>query len=176
LFIGGEEANARDEEFAMRRLMLALVSAGAAALAMIGDTLQVEARPLGGGWGAGRASFGRGAPRIGAVHRIHRIHRHGFRRGPLVRAAFGYRGARYLSEEAAFLSDNATYPTDSDAYPGFWSYGDPAWPSPAGPGYQPRTSYAVPVHRSPTARRIVTVYRGVPAPDGLIVRRVRYAR
>ena len=164
----------------MRRPMLALLAAGAAAL-VLGESLPSEARPLGGGWGAGRAGISRGVARIRGAHSFHsRIHRYGdrhrFGRRPLVRATITYSGARYLSDEAGFLWDAAVYATDSYAYPVFWSGGHPDRHGPVGTSYALRTSYAVPVHDRPHARRVVTVHRGTPAPDGVAVQRVRYAR
>ena len=146
-----------DEEFAMRKHILALLAAGAAALA-VAETLPAEARPLGGGWGAGRAAAGWGGARHKGFHHGHRFkHRS-------VAAEPGFGGGRYLSDDAWFLSDVGGYLADEPVYPDPWSYGYgyPAYSAPVSHGYR-SVSYAVPVHRSPSARRrVVTVHRGLP--------------
>jgi hypothetical protein len=156
-----------DEEFAMRRQFLALLAAGAAALAVMAESLPAEARPLGSGWSAGRTSVGWG----GARHRgVHRGYRHGFKGWP-VEVVPGFSGGRYLSDDSWFLSDIGGYLADPP-YPHFGGYGygygngyGYAHPYPvhyrrAGHGYR-AVSYAVPVYRAAHAsRRVVTVHRG----------------
>ena len=150
-----------DEEFAMRRQFLALL-AGAAALAVMAESLPAEARPLGSGWSAGRTGVGWG----GARHRgVHRGYRHGVKGWP-VEAVPGFSGGRYLADDSWFLSDIGGYLADPP-YPHFggygygYGYGYPVYPRRAGYGHR-KVSYAVPVYRARGSRRVVTVHRGAP--------------
>jgi hypothetical protein len=146
----------------MRKHIVALLAAGAAALA-IAATLPAEARPLGGGWSAARTGTGWS----GARHKgRHHGYRHRFKGGPVVAAEPGFVGGRYLSDDAWFLSDIGGYLADEPAYPDLWShgggYGHMAHPAPVSHSFRSSVSYAVPVHRSHARRRVVTVHRGLP--------------
>jgi hypothetical protein len=158
------------EEFAMRMHILSSLAAGAAALAIIAKSLPAEARPLGSGWSTVRAGAGWGGARKGVYHGYRprfryggHGYRHKFTYGD-VAVEPGLSGGRYLSDDSWFLSDFATYLSDEPTYRELWSpgygYGYPAYAAPARHAYRPPASYAVPVHLSPHARRVVTVHRG----------------
>ena len=144
-----------DEEFAMRTHIFALLAAAALAVA----ETPAEARPRGGGWSAGHAGAGWGGPRFHG-------RRGGFKGGALAAPWIGSSGGRYLSDDAWFLSDIGGYLADDRAYPDLWPGSDsdayPVYSAPVSHGYRRSVSYAVPVHGSRHARRVVTVHRGVP--------------
>ena len=150
----------KDEKFAMYKHILALAVAGALFLGAV-DTLQAEARPLGGGWGGGRADAGSGGPRFKGSHQGHGRR---FHPGPLVVGDIGSGGGRYLSDDSWDLSDIGGYLADDEPYPDPGSYGYDYWPSAyAGPvrhSYRPAAVYAVPAYRSRYRWRSVRVYRG----------------
>jgi len=146
-----------DEEFAMRKHILALLAAGAAALA-VAAIVPAEARPLGKGWSAGRVGAGWGKARG-----FHHGYRHKIKGWP-VAAEPGFGGGRYLSEDAWFLSDIGGYLAHEPAYPDGWSGGfvHPVSAAPARYGDRRPVSYTVRIHGAPHGRRIVTVHRGAP--------------
>jgi hypothetical protein len=150
--------SSENEKFAMRKHILAMLAAGAAAIA-VAETLPAEAGPLRGGWSADK-----GRPQIGGSP----ARRPKFKGGPFIIADNSFGGGRYLSESAWFLSDIGGYLADEPAYPdelGGYGYGHSMYSGPAGYGYRRSASYSVPVYRSRHgSRRVVTVHRGAPNP------------
>jgi hypothetical protein len=126
----------------MHKRILAAIAAGAVTLAITAAS-QADARPIGGGWGAGRTGGGSAATArfIGS----HRGHKHRLNRPGFV-AATGIPSDRYLAESGGFLADSAGYLASNDADPDDWSHGYP--------GASYLVSFGYP--------RVVTVYHGAP--------------
>jgi hypothetical protein len=152
----------------MRRQILAVLAASAAAFALAGAASQADARPSAGGWGAGRIGGGWAGARTRGSGYGHRNRLYG---GAPVAAEISAPSDGYLAGSGGFLADSAGFLASSDRYPDDWGfgygYGYPAYSFPVSYGYGPSATYVVRAYsrgyRAARVRpRAVTVHRSPP--------------